>query len=455
MEGKYKMKNSLIILLISLSVPVLSQWVQTQGTPAGGGITDMIVTDDGALIVTTSSFNWPSGQYGGIRRSADGGDYWEELINGYTARTLTISRGGYIFASSWPYPNPEALYRSTDNGYTFFQHYPIGAGNNIFSIIAPSEDNNTIYLGTRSGVLKSTNGGTVFNPVNNGIPANSWVWDLAVDSNNIFAAATSNGLFISTNLGDSWYQSTGVPAGDTVTSVEFYRINTDNGSTEKLIAGTDDGKILTSSSKAGYAGLVLSAILGTNVKVESVSKAYVSLEEQYHFFIAASSKNTQQPGGGVYKSTNEGQTFTVINNGLPQNPVASKIIRDLSDTNAVKLYTGLFNNQNNGAQVYTQLFPIGIQQISSQIPNGFSLSQNYPNPFNPSTNFEFRIADFGFVNLTIYDIQGREVETLVNGNLKPGIYKTDWDATNFVSGVYFYKLIAGSYSETKKMVLLK
>jgi photosystem II stability/assembly factor-like uncharacterized protein len=461
MERKYQMKKTIIVLLITFSMPVFSQWVQTQSTPEGGGITDMIITDAGALIVTTSSFNWPSGQYGGIRRSTDGGDYWETPINGYTARTLAISRGGYIFASSWPYPNPEALYRSTDDGNTFFQQYQIGTNNNIFSIIAPSQDNNTIYIGTRNGILKSSNGGTVFNSVNNGIPANSWVWDLAVDSNNIIAAATSNGLFISTNLGNSWYQSTGLPAGDTVTSVCFYSANTDNGFTEKLIAGTDDGKIVTSSSTAGYAGLIVSALLGTNVRVESVSKTYISLEELNQFYITTRGKNPLQPGGGVYKSTDEGQTFTVINNGLPQNPVVSKIIVDPNDTGGVprmtsiKLFAGLFNNQNNGAQIYTQTFPIGIQQISSEVPKGFTLSQNYPNPFNPNTKIKFQITKLSAAKLVVFDALGREIETLVDEQLRPGTYEVDYDGSRLSSGVYYYKLITGGFVDTKKMILVK
>lgn len=98
---------------------------------------------------------------------------------------------------------------------------------------------------------------------------------------------------------------------------------------------------------------------------------------------------------------------------------------------------------------------IGIQPISNVIPKEFSLSQNYPNPFNPTTNFEFRIADFGFVNLIIYDAMGREVEALVNEELKPGTYKAEWDASNFTSGVYFYRLTSGGYIETKRMVLIK
>ncbi len=98
---------------------------------------------------------------------------------------------------------------------------------------------------------------------------------------------------------------------------------------------------------------------------------------------------------------------------------------------------------------------IGIQQISTEIPSRFELSQNYPNPFNPATNIEFKIAKSGLVNLTIYDAMGREVETLVNSELNLGTYKADWDASNMVSGVYFCRLSAEDFSETKRMVLIK
>ena len=98
---------------------------------------------------------------------------------------------------------------------------------------------------------------------------------------------------------------------------------------------------------------------------------------------------------------------------------------------------------------------MGINTISSETPSQFSLSQNYPNPFNPTTNFEFSIPQAEFVNLTIYDAVGRIVETLHNGELKSGIYKANWNASNFPSGVYFYRLSAGSFTGTKKMVLIK
>ena len=111
---------------------------------------------------------------------------------------------------------------------------------------------------------------------------------------------------------------------------------------------------------------------------------------------------------------------------------------------------------------------VGIQQISNEIPDVFSLSQNYPNPFNPVTKIKFSLPAVGQrhafdLRVTVYDILGREMSTLVNEQLQPGTYEVEWDGTNYPSGVYFYKLSISDpsassgqgYTETRKMVLIK
>ena len=98
---------------------------------------------------------------------------------------------------------------------------------------------------------------------------------------------------------------------------------------------------------------------------------------------------------------------------------------------------------------------VGIQPITNNIPNKFTLHQNYPNPFNPTTNIKFEIQKTSPTKLIIYDALGREVAILVNEVLKAGSYQTDWDGSNYTSGIYFYKLIANDFSETKKMLLIK
>ncbi|MCX6143276.1 MAG: T9SS type A sorting domain-containing protein [Ignavibacteriales bacterium] len=109
--------------------------------------------------------------------------------------------------------------------------------------------------------------------------------------------------------------------------------------------------------------------------------------------------------------------------------------------------------------------PTSVQETPFDGPLTFELSQNYPNPFNPTTSFEFRIPGFPakggsasggeFVTLKIYDVLGREIATLVNEARPAGVYNVRWDASSFSSGVYFYRLHAGDFVETKTMVLMK
>ena len=117
---------------------------------------------------------------------------------------------------------------------------------------------------------------------------------------------------------------------------------------------------------------------------------------------------------------------------------------------------------NNNSKSYIELplknFVIGIKQISSEIPEVFSLLQNYPNPFNPKTKIKFTVPATGknnFVKIIIYDVSGKQVTTLVDENFSPGTYEADFNGDNYSSGVYFYRMIAGDRSETRKMILVK
>jgi hypothetical protein len=98
---------------------------------------------------------------------------------------------------------------------------------------------------------------------------------------------------------------------------------------------------------------------------------------------------------------------------------------------------------------------VGISNNGGEVPNAFSLSQNYPNPFNPTTNIKFAIPEASYVTLKVYDMLGREVASLVSQEMTSGSYTVDWNAANFTSGVYFYKISAGNFTDTKRMVLVK
>jgi hypothetical protein len=124
-----------------------------------------------------------------------------------------------------------------------------------------------------------------------------------------------------------------------------------------------------------------------------------------------------------------------------------------------------YDSRDGNSEIYYKKNPtgniVGINQFNNGLVKKYDLSQNYPNPFNPVTNIKFDLPKSGFVEITIYDLLGREVTQLVNQHLQAGSYSVDWDASNYPSGVYFYSLVVGDntnnggYAETKKMVLIK
>ncbi|RKY93585.1 MAG: hypothetical protein DRQ01_04420, partial [Ignavibacteriae bacterium] len=98
---------------------------------------------------------------------------------------------------------------------------------------------------------------------------------------------------------------------------------------------------------------------------------------------------------------------------------------------------------------------VGINEETSFSPGSFLLAQNYPNPFNPTTTIKFQIPELSFVTLKVYDVLGSEITTLVSEEKTMGRYEVEFNAITLPSGIYFYRLQAGDFVETKKMMLLK
>ena len=98
---------------------------------------------------------------------------------------------------------------------------------------------------------------------------------------------------------------------------------------------------------------------------------------------------------------------------------------------------------------------IGVSDELRHIPFDYSLNQNYPNPFNPATTIKYTLSQSGDVSLMVYNLRGQEVALIFKGNMPAGNHQVTWDASNFASGIYFYRLQAGDFVQTRKMVLLK
>ena len=122
---------------------------------------------------------------------------------------------------------------------------------------------------------------------------------------------------------------------------------------------------------------------------------------------------------------------------------------------------GAFADDDNGTDAgsvyvyngFTSL--IGVEHEAKGPPAEFALSQNYPNPFNPLTAIEFTLLRTGDASLIIYNLLGEEITRLVDGDMPAGNHRVIWDASSLASGIYFYRLQAGDFVQTRKMVLLK
>lgn len=148
---------------------------------------------------------------------------------------------------------------------------------------------------------------------------------------------------------------------------------------------------------------------------------------------------------GVYFSTDNGTNWNYV--GL--NGVGINFLSAVNDTvYAVTAIDGIYG-------FTTASTPVSVGEDHPLISASYELFQNYPNPFNPATVISYQIPISSFVTLKVYNVLGQEVATLVNGAMKPGSYKAMFDSRGLPSGVYFYRLVAGSFVETKKLILLR
>jgi len=182
--------------------------------------------------------------------------------------------------------------------------------------------------------------------------------------------------------------------------------------------------------------------------------------------VAISADGNTAVFGGYYDNNNAGAIWVFTRNGVNwtqlsklvgTGPNGTAVLQGTSvaiSSEGTVIEGGLGDVPSGAAWIFNDP-TIGITPISSEIPKSFSLSQNYPNPFNPSSKIKFDITKSSLTFIKVYNILGQEITTLVNEQLQPGTYEINFDGTNLPSGVYFYKLIAGDYVETKKMLMIK
>ncbi len=143
-----------------------------------------------------------------------------------------------------------------------------------------------------------------------------------------------------------------------------------------------------------------------------------------------------------------GEPLTII--------MAYSVGRGTDHLNSVSVTRDIVRNVQSFYSTNFCYVPVGVKENGEpNVVSQYSLYQNYPNPFNPTTKISYQIPEKGFVNLTVYDILGRKIVTLINMAQNSGNYEISFDASNLTSGVYFYRLISGNFNESKKMILIR
>ena len=319
----------------------------------------------------------------------------------------------------------DGVFYSTNNGQNWNQTAQISA-----KIISLFSNNNNLYAGTLYGIYFSSNNGSNWSKI---LDNNRAVQCIFISSNNLLAGIYPSNppwvppeeILYSTNNGLAWLETSmnGCP-------LCFASFN------DTVYAGMSCGIVY------GIPGIYISINNGINwLCLSSLNGNFVkSLSIYNNHRFAAIFEN------GVIHTSNNFANWNKINQGL-------------LDTNVNDL---LISGNYLFASTHSKgVFRRPLSEIASlnneifYVQEKYSLSQNYPNPFNPVTSIKFDIPKTSNILLKVFDITGKEISTLINEKLQPGTYETQWNASEFPSGVYFYRLEAGNYRETKKMILIK
>lgn len=388
----------------------------TSITEKPGGIMLAGTTQFGTFISTNSGQSW-SRNYPG---------YYSDYGNNYGATRLVAHPNGPIFAASVG-SNIPYLKISNDNG-NHWNLLPSYGGGYTYDLTKGASE--TIYVFGAGGIKRSTDVGI------------SWITIPSPGAGPLLHITQQGSIIVLSTYTDSRY------------GITTYYTN----------VSTDGGTSWTTSSPS-------------NNRVAIYD--YASTSNEYLF--AAT-------GLGVYRSVDTGKTWISMNTGLPSNNIRSLAVNSIdvlfAGTNGYgvfysKNYGMNWNPVNNGLTdtVITTLFcdsdgylfagtftkgifktidrTTSVDNQMDQYPVDFALNQNYPNPFNPNTTICYSLPTKSFVTLKIYNLLGEEIITIYSGYRERGTFTETWNAMSQSTGIYFYRLTAGNYTETKKMLLIK
>ena len=453
------MKKIAFLIFFLNFVNLNAQWVQ-QISPVNSALT--------CVGVCTGYYScWLGGVSGIILKTSNSGTNWGIVQNTYIGtNTINCICGitQYSALISITTSSSSSIYKTSNGGTNWYQVLNLPSGD-IKSIRSFNSlwwgyplDTNILFavgnpIGSRWSLWKSTNGGStwdssgMFLPQNNSETSfyNSSLYAGDNFPNCTICFGTNNSrIYYSSNNGSNW--SFGIVNG--LININSFYLMLQGGFSADFAGGT------TSVKTTNYGQTWNFITLPGTGDFAGFFNAYYGNRYIY-------ARNNE-----IYESTDYGMTFTLTNTTIGK-------IRDMNFRKAFFEggdAWGWAVTETGKIYYYNHVFA-NVKKISTEVPTSFTLSQNYPNPFNPSTKIKFEIpyspfeGGKGDVKLVIYDVLGKEITNLIppgQEGLLPGTYEVEWDASNYPSGVYFYKLTVrqggsstGDFSETKRMVMIK
>jgi photosystem II stability/assembly factor-like uncharacterized protein len=394
-----------------------------------------------------------TGMDDGIHRSSDNGSNWEitnEGLLNVSAHAVAGADNSLLVAAG------QTVYRSTDHGDTWARR----GTTTSFNLFELTRADSVLYAASYMGVSRSLDNGATWTIVN--LPGGSqYMYSVWASGSTICAGKNQEGYYRSTDDGTSWSAVDVFPlhagvnkfvaAGNDLFALnsKMYR-SSDKGATWTAVS---NGMIYQPTSLAASGSVLYAGTYGGGVYRSADRGAnwnQVSAGLPYHSSISAIAVAGSKiiacvPDSGIYLSANDGYSWSYA--GTAYSDVNSFVVQGdyiYAGTKSTSLWKRQLSELVTSAHA-----------VETTLPRTFSLGQNFPNPFNPSTTISFSLPSSSFVTLKIFDVMGREAATVVSEEMPAGNYSRHWNASIFPSGMYFYRLHAGAYSETKRLILVK
>lgn len=443
-------------LKIFKSIDYGDNWIQlNNGLPEFGEY-------NGIYCLTNEGTNIFAGSMGeGVFRSSNQGEDWQKFNNGLQNIPIICMHSNneeLILGSG----RGNGVYTSSDAGNNWTQSGLSGVYNQ-----AITRYDSLIFVSSYLDIYRSTDKGISWATANVGLPQSN-INCLATSGSIILAGTEGNGIYISTNFGNSW-----LPKNSGLTNLYLQYLATND---SEVFAGTYGGGIFHTIDNGNTWNqinngipnccAVFSIATAGNVIFSSVTGngVFISMDNGNNWYENNNGLSTETDikslitywsncfagldGKGVYQYDNIDSVWSPINSGLPNNVI-------VNDMKIMNNYL-IIGTANDGVwkRPLNELIT-NVDQKWETEPKDYKLLQNYPNPFNPTTTVKYSLPESNQVHIKLYDILGREIQTILDEYKLAGIYEVEFSAKELPSGVYFYKMESGNFSKINKMVLVK